>query len=186
MFVGQLASYLLLASEPACSRHLLPSHPPPQRHAWAISSLPFRMQRPDRAFLLLPRPRNLPRQYQQQQRPNVRPKRQVTKTLGSQLWTHKSSVRQSLQARRLELLLVVLCPTSVPARDATPPPHLLTAHSRLSVNMMDIYPQARGAQGAPRNSDTAALPRGQLSGPPIGAFFNGSNCVLCVLSDTGC
>ena len=29
-------------------------------------------------------------------------------------------------------------------------------------------PSFRGAQGAPRNSDTAVLPRGKFSGPPYG------------------
>ena len=35
------------------------------------------------------------------------------RTLGSQLWTGRPSVRQNLQARRLELLMVVLCPNQV-------------------------------------------------------------------------
>ena len=48
-----MASYLLLAWEPACSKRLLPSHPTPQRHAWAVSSLPFPTQRLYRASLLL-------------------------------------------------------------------------------------------------------------------------------------
>ena len=78
--MGQLASYLLLAWEPACSRRLLPSHLTPQRHAWAVSSLPFPTQRPYRASLLLPRPRNLRRQHQRRQQPNLRPRRQVTRT----------------------------------------------------------------------------------------------------------
>ena len=46
-----------------CTKHIiaeeLPSHPTPQRRAWAVSSLPFPTQRPYRASLLLPCPRNL-------------------------------------------------------------------------------------------------------------------------------
>ena len=63
--------------------------------------------------LVLPRSRNLPRQYQRRQQPNLRPRCQVMTTLGSQLWIGKPSVPQKLQARRLELLMVVLCPNSV-------------------------------------------------------------------------
>ena len=101
----------MCADAPACSRRLLPSHPTPQRHAWAVSSLP--MQRPYTASLLLPRPRNLPRQYQRRQQPNQRPRRQVPSTLGSHVWTGKTFPRKNLQAQRLELLMVVLCPYPV-------------------------------------------------------------------------
>ena len=82
----------MLAPEPACNRRLLPSQPPAQRHAWAVSSLPFPTLRLCTAFLLLPRLRNLPRQYQQWQQRNLRPRRQVTRGLGWQFWTGKLSV----------------------------------------------------------------------------------------------
>ena len=58
-FLRQLASYLLLAWEPACSRRLLPSQRTSQRHALGASSLPSPKQRPYRPSLLLPCPRTI-------------------------------------------------------------------------------------------------------------------------------
>ena len=134
--VGLLASYLLLAREPACSGHLLPSNPTPQRHAWAVSTLRCPTQGLFKVSPLLPWPYKLPQQHQQQQQPNLRPRPKVMMTVGSQPWTGKPSVPQSLQARLLGPLMVVLCPgggggVATPrfwTPTTPPPPQLAVGH----------------------------------------------------------
>ena len=62
------------------------------------------------------------------------PEKPSARTLGSQLWTGKLSVRQNLQAQWLELLMVLLCPNQV-------------------TTVVMIVHNKRGGGGAPRDGE---------------------------------